>query len=113
MNMTKMGLCIRVAEKLDKPSIIDVKILLETFFDEILNILAEGYSIEIRGIGCFKPIARKKTTGRNPRTGILVEIPEHVKPYFKFSKDARKTFARKLERIQRLSKLLRKEQQKS
>jgi len=92
MNVTKLELCTRVAKKLDKTSVTELKILLETFIDEITEVMAEGYRIEIRGFGCFKPIIRKKRVGRNPRTGDVVEIPEYTAPYFRFSKDAQKIF---------------------
>jgi integration host factor subunit beta len=96
MNVTKLELCTRVAKKLDKTSITELKPILEIFLDEILGIMAEGYRIEIRGFGCFKPVTRKKRIGRNPRTGDVVEIPPYTAPYFRFSKEAQKTFDEKL-----------------
>jgi integration host factor subunit beta len=100
MNVTKTELCTRVAKRLvkysKKISIPIYKIILETTLDEIFSTLAEGSRIEIRGFGCFKPILRKKRTGRNPRTGVTVEIPEYIAPCFKFSKEAQKNFEVKI-----------------
>jgi integration host factor subunit beta len=92
MNVTKLELCTRVAKRVNKTSITELKPLLEIFLDEILAIMSEGQRIEIRGFGCFKPVIRKKRVGRNPRTGDVVEIPEYTAPYFRFSKDAQKAF---------------------
>jgi integration host factor subunit beta len=92
MNVTKLELCTKVAKRINKSSITELKPMLEAFLDEILSTMAEGYRIEIRGFGCFKPVTRKKRVGRNPRTGDVVEIPEYTAPYFRFSKDAQKSF---------------------
>ena len=92
MNVTKLELCTRVAKRINKSSITELKPTLEAFLDEVLMIMAEGSRIEIRGFGCFKPVTRKKRVGRNPRTGDVVEIPEYTAPYFRFSKDAQKSF---------------------
>lgn len=103
MNITKIELCTRVAKRLDKYSekisVNAYKTILETLLDEIFTITAEGHRIEIRGFGCFKPTARKKRTGRNPRTGDTVEIPGYTAPCFKFSKEAQKVFEEKLLKI--------------
>lgn len=99
MNVTKLELCTRVAKRLNKSSISDLKPTFEAFLDEILGVMAEGYRIEIRGFGCFKPMLRKKRVGRNPRTGDVVAIPPYMAPYFKFSKDAQKIFEKKYSKV--------------
>lgn len=102
MNVTKHDLCLRVAKKFEKreeasslTSINDLRLVFDTFIDEIMASVAEGSRIEIRGFGCFKPILKKKRIGRNPRTGEVVDIPPYVAPYFKFSKDAQRVFEEK------------------
>jgi len=95
MNTTKMELCSRVSKKLNKPAV-DIKPVFEAIVDEIFTALAEDSRIELRGFGCFKVKTRKERTGRNPRTGTLVSIPEHKAPVFKFSKDGLKVFDNKL-----------------
>ena len=96
MNVTKLELCTRMAKKLNKSSVSDLKPIVECFLEEILSTMAEGYRIEIRGFGSFKPIVRKKRLGRNPRTGEEVVIPAYTAPVFKFSKDAQKIFDDKI-----------------
>jgi integration host factor subunit beta len=96
MNVTKLELCTRVAKKLNKPSVNDLKPVIETFLEEILTVMAEGYRIEIRGFGCFQPIVRKRRVGRNPRTGEVVDIPACTTPCFKFSREAQTVFDQKV-----------------
>jgi integration host factor subunit beta len=97
MNMTKIELCSRISKKFNRAAV-ELKPLFEAFLDEILNTLAEGHRIEIRGFGCFKVKKREKRIGRNPRTGETVDIPTHLSPVFKFSKDAQKSFENKLKK---------------
>jgi len=96
MNITKMDLCNRVAKKMSGKSSVELKPVLESFLDEILDVLSEGHRIEIRGFGCFRTKTRQPRLGRNPRTGEQVPIPEYVAPLFKFSKDAQKSFDKKI-----------------
>jgi len=104
MNVTKLDLCTRVAKRFyvgqsktcPLSSVTEYKDILEVFLDEIFLALAEGYRIEIRGFGCFKPTVRKKRKGRNPRTGDLYDISAYIAPSFKFSKEAQKIFQEKL-----------------
>jgi len=101
MNVTKIELCTIIAKKLNKEdsvknlSALDIKAIFDLFFKEIINIIAEGYRIELRGFGSFKPVIKKKRVGRNPRTGETYEIPENLTPHFKFSKEALKLFNEK------------------
>ena len=96
MNVTKSELCTRIAKKLNKPTANELKPVIETFLEEILTIMAEGYRIEIRGFGSFQPIVRKRRMGRNPRTGDVVEIPAWTAPIFKFSHEAQVIFDSKV-----------------
>ena len=100
MNITKLELCSRIARKLElqgkKLSANTLETVFESFMDEILTVLTEGRNLELRGFGSFKTKTRKERTGRNPRTGEMVEIPKYQAPIFKFSKDGQKNFDRKL-----------------
>jgi len=98
MNTTKLELCNRVAKRLTETPVPVgyLKPVLETFLDEILNVLSEGRRIEIRGFGSFKTKSRKTRIGRNPRTGDTVQIPAYTAPAFKFSRDAMKIFSDKI-----------------
>ena len=67
----------------------EVEGLVEVFFDEIAQRLAEGGRVELRGFGAFSTRAREARTGRNPRTGEAVDVPAKRVPYFKAGKDMR------------------------
>ena len=98
MNVTKIELCNRVAKRFESgqpPGIIDYKLIVEAFLDEIMVVMSEGSRIEIRGFGCFKPRMKKKRVGRNPRSKDIYVVPEYLAPYFKFSEEAQKIFNEK------------------
>jgi integration host factor subunit beta len=103
MNITKLELCTRVAKHFNPgqlPEINDYKVIFEAFLEEIMEAMANGSRIEIRGFGCFKPNIKKKRVGRNPRTGDVYDIPEYLAPYFRFSKEAQKIFDEKVTTLQ-------------
>ena len=54
----------------------EVEQVVDIFFDEISARLAEGGRVELRGFGTFSTRKRDARTGRNPRTGDPVEVPE-------------------------------------
>ena len=67
----------------------DVERILDVFFDEIAQRLAQGGRVELRGFGAFSTRARAPRRGRNPRTGEKVEVPGKQVPFFKPGKDIR------------------------
>ncbi len=67
----------------------DVERIVATLFDEITEALARGERVELRGFGAFSVKKRDARTGRNPRTGEAVEVPEKYVPFFKTGKDLR------------------------
>jgi len=68
----------------------EIEQVVEIFFDEIAERLAEGGRVELRGFGAFSTRDREARTGRNPRTGETVEVPAKRVPYFKAGKEIRK-----------------------
>ncbi|MDF1610866.1 MAG: HU family DNA-binding protein [Stygiobacter sp.] len=66
---------------------IDTEVVVDGFFKTIIDALASGHGIEIRGFGSFKVRKKKSRNARNPRTGEKVYVGEHYVPAFKFSKD--------------------------
>ncbi|HEK85981.1 MAG: HU family DNA-binding protein [Candidatus Saccharicenans sp.] len=56
------------------------------FFESIKEAILKGEEIEIRGFGSFRFRQRAPRSGRNPRTGQLVEVPPKKVLYFKPSK---------------------------
>ncbi|WP_298198574.1 integration host factor subunit beta [Novosphingobium sp.] len=67
----------------------EVERVVDVFFDEITQRLAEGGRVELRGFGAFSTRARDARKGRNPRTGETVEVPGKRVPYFKPGKEIR------------------------
>jgi integration host factor subunit beta len=53
------------------------------FFDEMVNALANGDRIEIRGLCSFYIKKYKAYTGRNPITGKGVKVKAKKLPFFK------------------------------
>jgi DNA-binding protein HU-beta len=52
----------------------------------ILRETDAGETLQVRGFGTFKRVARAAKTGRNPKTGGTVEIPARTTLTFKVSK---------------------------
>jgi integration host factor subunit beta len=67
----------------------DIDLIIATFFDRIIDHLATGGRVELRGFGAFSTRARELRKGRNPRTGASVMIDATRVPYFKPGKDIR------------------------
>ena len=61
----------------------DVERLVATIFDEITSALSKGRRAELRGFGAFSVKHRMPRIGRNPRTGVTVEVGEKYVPFFK------------------------------
>ena len=68
----------------------EIEQVVDIFFDEISERLAEGGRVELRGFGAFSTREREARTGRNPRTGESVEVPAKRVPYFKAGKEMRR-----------------------
>jgi nucleoid DNA-binding protein len=56
------------------------------FFRTIKEAILRGEEIELRGFGSFRFRQREARSGRNPRTGELVNVPPKKVLYFKPSK---------------------------
>jgi len=68
----------------------DVEQVVDIFFDEISQRLAEGGRVELRGFGAFSTRERDARQGRNPRTGAAVQVDAKRVPYFRPGKDMRR-----------------------
>ncbi len=67
----------------------DVERILEVILDEIVEALARGDRVELRGFGAFTVKYRAPRRGRNPRTGATVSVQEKFVPFFKTGKELR------------------------
>ena len=64
----------------------DVERIVNTIFDEIIEAMARGDRVELRGFGAFSVKKRDARVGRNPRTGEAVQVEEKAVPFFKTGK---------------------------
>lgn len=64
----------------------DVEKIVNTIVEEIIEAMARGDRVELRGFGAFSVKKREARTGRNPRTGESVEVGEKHVPFFKAGK---------------------------
>ena len=87
--MTKSELILRLSEANPHLYQRDIDRIVSTIFDQIAGALARGDRVELRGFGAFSAKRRSARTGRNPRTGVAVQVPEKLVPYFKSGKGLR------------------------
>jgi integration host factor subunit beta len=67
----------------------DIERIVNVIFDEIIDALARGDRVELRGFGAFTVKHRAPRQGRNPRTGTTVQVNEKYVPFFKTGKELR------------------------
>ncbi len=67
----------------------DVERIVNVIFGEIVDALARGDRVELRGFGAFTVKYRAPRIGRNPRTGASVAVEEKFVPFFKTGKELR------------------------
>ena len=84
--MTKSELVRRMGELHPHLQHSDVERVVETIFTSISDALARGARIEIRGFGSFTIRHREARTGRNPRTGVTIEVSRRAAPFFQTGK---------------------------
>ena len=87
--MIRSELVAKLAEENPGLSARDVDGIVTIFFEDIVNQLAAGGRVELRGFGAFSTRGRDARVGRNPRTGQSVDIPSKKVPYFKPGKEMR------------------------
>ena len=69
---------------------LETQAVIDGFLATITYALQKGDRIELRGFGSFKTVDRKARVVRNPKTGETMELPAHIAPVFKASKELRK-----------------------
>ena len=87
--MTKSELIARLAERYPQLVAKDADYVVKTLLDAMSDALATGQRIEIRGFGSFALYIRPPRTGRNPKSGDKVMVPEKRVPHFKPGKELR------------------------
>lgn len=87
--MIKSELVQKIADQYPELYQRDAENVVNAILDEIVDALARGDRVEIRGFGAFSVKRRDARIGRNPRTGEHVSVQEKVVPVFKAGKDMR------------------------
>nr|WP_249756007.1 integration host factor subunit alpha [Microvenator marinus] len=84
MTMTKAGIVDSVYERVGV-SKKEATEYVEAVFETMKETLESGDSIKVSGFGKFEVREKGKRIGRNPRTGVEIEIPERRVLRFKVS----------------------------
>lgn len=87
MSLTKSALIGRIAERQQLLTEKDVELAVKTLVEQMVDTLASGERVEIRGFGSFSLHYRPPRTGRNPKTGDSVEVGPKYVPHFKPGKE--------------------------
>jgi len=87
--MTKRDLIDEVNKRFPHLSRRDSEVIINAIFDSMVEALAQGDRIEIRGFGSFTIRHYKPYTGRNPRTNRPVPVGPKKLPFFKVGKELR------------------------
>ncbi|RUO77630.1 integration host factor subunit beta [Idiomarina seosinensis] len=87
--MTKSELIERLALRYQDLSPAVVESAVKDILEQMVQNLAHGKRIEIRGFGSFSLHYRAPRVGRNPKTGERVELNGKYVPHFKAGKELR------------------------
>lgn len=87
--MTKSELIARLAESFPQLVTKDADAAVSVILQGIADCLITGRRAEIRGFGSFALNRRPARVGRNPKTGVAVEVPAKYTPHFKAGKEMR------------------------
>ena len=87
--MTKSELIARLAGRYPQLVAKDAEYAVKTILDAMTLSLVNGQRIGIRGFGSFGLNYRPPRTGRNPKSGDRVQVPEKFVPHFKAGKELR------------------------
>ena len=87
--MTKSELIEQLMTSYDEVQTRDIELAVKELLEYMAQTLQRGERIEIRGFGSFSLHYRAPRTGRNPKTGELVELTGKYVPHFKPGKELR------------------------
>jgi integration host factor subunit beta len=87
--MTKAEIVEKAAAAVDMPKR-KGEVVVNTVLKCIIEALADGERVDLRGFGSFRVSARDGRTGRNPRTGQEIDVPAKRVPLFRAGKEFRR-----------------------
>ena len=85
-NITKADIVETIAKSTGITKV-DTKAVFEGVLASVIDAIAKGHKVEIRGFGVFHSKKRKARLARNPKTGELVPLKERYVPLFKSSSE--------------------------
>jgi len=86
VTMNKSDLVKSLAKETDLP-MRKAEEIVDTVFNTMADALMAGDRIEVRGFGSFVVKEYEGYTGRNPKTGELIEVQTKRLPFFKTGKE--------------------------
>lgn len=84
MNKSDIVSALSARENLTEKQALDIVNLI---FDGLAESLMKGQGIELRGFGSFSVRSYRTYTGRNPKTGKMIEVKPKRLPFFKVGKE--------------------------
>lgn len=88
-SLTKSDLIENLSRKQGHLNYKDVEMAVKSLIEMMSSALSAGERIEIRGFGSFSLHYRPPRIGRNPKSGVKVELPGKHVPHFKPGKELR------------------------
>jgi nucleoid DNA-binding protein len=85
MRMTKYDMVVKIAIQTGVDQT-QTKLVVQMALDGIIDILIRDGRFELRDFGVFEVLQRKQRTGRNPKTGAIVNVPSKRKVSFRAGK---------------------------
>lgn len=64
----------------------DVTLALDIMLETMAESLSKGQRVELRGFGSFSTRTRKARRTKNPKTGVMMDIPQRKGLHFTMSK---------------------------
>jgi integration host factor subunit beta len=81
--VTKSDLIAKLAARYPQLAAKDVEVAVNAILTAIASTMVNGERTGIRDFGALSINHRPSRTGRNPRTGLEVAVPEKYAPHFK------------------------------
>ncbi|MDX1776176.1 MAG: HU family DNA-binding protein [Desulfobulbales bacterium] len=93
--MLKRDLVQKTTENLDGYLKKDISRAVDIIIETMVESLNQGNRVEIRGFGSFSVRSRKARQTKNPKTGIVMDIPPRKTLHFAMSKSLKKALIEK------------------
>jgi nucleoid DNA-binding protein len=79
---------------------VEIATVVDSFIAEVREAVADGHTIELRGLGTFSSRSRSARQGKNPRTGDNVQVPAKRVPTFRVSLDWKKSLQHRVAEVE-------------